>query len=206
MGKLGDLFQQVMAIPMGVTNEADRQAVWNNLAQVLSDIETLAVQIPATGAALVPTARAEYLEMLAKRGRHLLAKATAFVAALGAAPAFVPVNPPEDQQLRDFYHHVYYATFYAARFGVVTQGHFDDSEHKAIPTALDALAKKVVSTNPVRHSLLKSTESTLQRLKNYRNMADYIMNGAKLSVLATPGTVFWAESTVSQLYTDWGIP
>lgn len=208
MAQLGDLFQKFMSIPKEIGTDRDAQNTWRKLSSILDDLDTIGAHVPGpggAGVALVPSARNEYLNMLSMRGKHLLAKATAFVDGLGENPPFINVTPPNDQELRDFYHNIYYSAFYAGRYILVSEGHFDDSEHKNVPQALQLLANRIQSTDTVKFSLLKETEQCLQELKNYRSKADYVMNTQELSLLATPATVLEAKSKVTQLYSSWGL-
>ncbi len=211
MAQLGDLFQKFMSIPKEVGTDRDAQNIWRKLSSILDDLDTIGAHVPGpdggsgSGVALVTSARNEYLNMISMRGKHLLAKATDFVDGLGANPPFINVTPPNDQNLRDFYHNIYYSAFYAGRYVLVLEGHFDDSEHKNVPQALQILANRIQLTDTVKFPLLKATEQCLQELKNYRSKADYVMNTQELSLLATPATVLEAKSKVIQLYSSWGL-
>lgn len=205
MGKLGDLFQEFMALPKEVGKPDERFSLWKRVSTILETIDTMGVTDPGGSGAFIKAARNEYLNMLSSRGKHLLEKANLFVKGLGANPQFIHVSHPQDQLLRDFYHDIYYAAFFVGRYALVTEGHFDDSEHKALPTALNTLSLKVQTTDTAKHALLRTTESTIQLLRNHRNMADYVMNAQELGLLASPGTVLSAHTNVSQLYSDWGI-
>lgn len=189
MGRNGELFQRIVTIA-NAQNDRDPERFFAAVAELLRELHSNRVRIRGSRNDLMERGRDEYLLVLVERARRYRSRVDAFAARWGCMVGSLPTRLRHD--VRDYFHDAYYAAFFAARFGLVSQHFPDRTSHKDLPKVLARLAS--VNPAPAMHVVLGNappsttvfarTQTALEMLQPHRNNADYAMSATTLTTLA----------------------
>ena len=194
----GDVYQRLVTL----VNAPDKK-LGGPLVELLEQMGTLASQ-GISLSQFLDDGRQEYLLLLGARGRHHLNLALQFSGGLQTPVAPIG-SEPEQQALRDYYHHAYYSSFYIGRYGLVSVRYYDCNQHKDIAAVLSAKSKDV-NTQAGIADRLERTRLLIGELSSKRDFADYVMNMARLGQLTNTNEIMDFSRRIAQLYTDWSVP
>ena len=203
LSRHAEIFRKLVSISGNQSNLNQRRRMWETLGPILNELENGRVHFYRERNSLIAKGRSDYLSMIRDRGTHHKTKAERFANnVLGLHGTIYPLNRyGNEHRLRDYYHEAYYAVFFAARYGMVNNGHFDSLIHKNLPDDLRDFSRLNSSLSPK----LTQTSSTLVTLKEYRTTADYVLGRVSLGTLSQVAIISDVLSQMQTTFHNWGI-
>jgi hypothetical protein len=195
-----ELFQRLAGLPNCKAGDLPGQ-----VSELIEALAADGFRLRGSRDDFVERGRREYLRQLAQRGRHHLRKASSYQRK-ATGLTVVPHLGRDGDRLRDFYHDCYYASFYAVRHGLVQHDSIDCTMHAELPKALERFRTRRPTVAAPLLSAIDKSKIDLAKLSELRNVADYIINLTRLSVLATGQQVDDAFASANGLYSAWGVP
>jgi uncharacterized protein (UPF0332 family) len=188
MSDFKDFYQKLVSIPNLVVKYRKEDEVRNALKDIMNFLELVKTKVGGVDESIVKQGRQKYSTMIKDRCDHLYARAEeiynkSLKEHVDADEVFVPGSSEKINDLRDFYHYLYYTVFYAARYTLVFAGEFDISQHREIIKALKSFCAD--DTSPDKLVEVGDLVIThIKQLESKRNNADYIFNEHIISKLS----------------------
>lgn len=190
MDSIAELYQALATLPN------DPKKLAENVRRCLDALD-----------AELPNSRNLYLAEIAGLGRARLNRAQSLRTEIASDPTSVAATSgAEAIKLRDFFHDLYYATFYAARYAAIKLGFHDSTWHDELPAFLGRIAGELAKAGrSVEQQRVLAIKESLENLQPLRNIADYVASEARLGTLASGQLIFSSETEVVARYSDWSI-
>lgn len=191
MANLTDVFQFIACMP-NLPEKELKKSLGERVIEILGQLN-----------AVDPSAKQAYLTRLASRARHHKRRVDTVGHRLGNMVAIDVNDSSTEQDVRDFFHDAYYGLVFVTRYALISSGSHDCTEHKAIGEfAKNELPKRNGTKGLDAAQLCQS----LSECQAYRNIADYIMNNNRLSVIAIPQIINTVTSVLAAQYASWNLP
>ena len=190
MNGLSDFYQRLMGIKNLVTNKEHIPIAESAINGMLKFLDQVDIQIGTGKVKLKRAGQAEYLKSLKSRIKHLNEK-TIFIydgylkKYVDAGREFLPEDDLTINAFRDFYHYLYYSTFYIGRYVLIFNGDTDESQHAKLRGRYNNFSPFDNKIQNISSKVIANIDS----LSSKRDVADYIINLDRVREFLTVQTV-----------------
>lgn len=205
MNGLSDFYQRLVGIKNLVTSKEHEPLAESAINGMLKFLEQVDVTVGKGQVKLRRAAQDDYLSSLKGRIDHLYGRVTTIYAHSLKAYVdkkliFLPDDEHTINNLRDFYHYLYYTSFFIGRYVLIWNGDKDESQH----AKLRARFKNITPVNESVSTMASMVIANIDSLSKKRDVADYIINLDRVREFATVETITQDLEHFKSLYDGCG--
>jgi len=189
---ISDVYQKISSIQNAV-NDKQRGIVLKSVKEILAGLKHITVKLESVEKSFSEFGIESYSEKISIRCGHLFGKSKLIYEThlKTFSDNNLPIFKLDDNlenQLRDFYHYLYYTCYYSGRIVLVRGEQPDINEHKRISGALGEFCNNGEANQDLAATGLLA-QILVNELTEKRETSDYKMNNKLIGELAIPDNI-----------------